>query len=459
MSGEGSLFEDEDRRGATGQRGDSDEPNDEDGGEDKVILPHWREPATGEIPKVISGLSGERPTWMKSFSNSETAQSKTNSAPSGGEPRERSAASRTSRSFASSAPIPEGAWQDSREKSPSPRSHSVKEAKTPLNISSWPHARKSPDLQAPAKRSRRKVSPGKARGSARPAPASAVAPGSKMSEEEVSKVRGRSRSQSIVTGLTLGAVILIGFSFGRLAAEAIVMLAVVIAAAEYYSSVRRYGTKPATLVGLIAVIVAVAGAYSRGFAGISYGLTLGLIVTMLWYLLGLIKSRPLEGVAVTMFGVLWIGVLGSFASLILRPADFGGNGVKLLLATLVTTSAADVFAYFGGQFFGRRKLAPSVSPYKTYEGLLSGGVAAILFGAILCGHIAPLNWFSGLLLGLAAAVMTPLGDLCESMIKRSLEVKDTSKLLPGHGGLLDRIDGLLFMLPVAYFLFRLLHIA
>lgn len=456
MSGEGSLFEDEDRRGATGQRGDSVELKEEARGEEELVLPHWREPATGEIPKIISGLSGEHPSWMEPSPARDAQEPATTPSPTR-EARERPSPSRTSRSFAGSSPIPEAAWQDAREPSSS-RSHIVKEAKAPVKISSFLGSRKSVDPQRRAKSTRHKAGIGKASESSKEAVAS-MPPGPRTPEAEIAKVRGRSRSQSIVTGLALGAVILIGFSFGRLAAESIVVLAVVIASAEYYSSVRRYGTKPATLVGLIAVIVAVVGAYSRGFAGISYGLTLGLVVTMLWYLLGLIKSRPLEGVAVTMFGVLWIGVLGSFASLILRPADFGGNGVKLLLAILITTSAADVFAYFGGQFFGRRKLAPSVSPYKTYEGLISGGLAAILFGAILCGHIAPLNLFSGLLLGLAAAVMTPLGDLCESMIKRSLEVKDTSRLLPGHGGLLDRIDGLLFMLPVAYFLFRLMHIA
>jgi phosphatidate cytidylyltransferase len=269
---------------------------------------------------------------------------------------------------------------------------------------------------------------------------------------------GRSRSKSILTGVALGVVVLGAFAAGAAVAEVLVAAAVTIAAAEYFSTIRRGGVQPATLVGLVAVVLIVAGGYLRGFPGVVDGLVVGVIVTMLWYLSGIIQSTPFEGMSRTIFGITWIGLLGGFASLILRPADFSGHGVRLLLATLIVTSASDVFAYFGGQVFGKHKMAPSISPSKTYEGFAIGAIASLVLGFVVAGHIHPLTPLDGLILGLAAAIVTPIGDLAESMIKRSLNVKDASNLLPGHGGFLDRIDGVLFMLPTAYFLFRFLHI-
>jgi phosphatidate cytidylyltransferase len=259
--------------------------------------------------------------------------------------------------------------------------------------------------------------------------------------------------------LILGVVVLIGVFLGPAVADGLFVIALIFAAGEYFSSLGKLKIKPATLVGLVAVALCTIGAYLRGFSGILDGLVVGILVTMIWYLFGLIRTTVLEGLSTTILGIVWIGILGAFASLILRSADFGHEGTRLLLATLVVTSAADVFAYFGGQYFGKRKLAPHLSPSKTYEGLLCGFLAAVVAGTLISGHIGPLSMGDGLLLGVVGGIVTPLGDLSESMIKRSLDVKDASNLLPGHGGILDRIDGVLFMLPIAYFLFRLLKVA
>jgi phosphatidate cytidylyltransferase len=120
--------------------------------------------------------------------------------------------------------------------------------------------------------------------------------------------------------------------------------------------------------------------------------------------------------------------------------------------------ANDIAAYFGGRRFGRRPLT-AISPNKTVEGFLAGAAGSLLVGVVLVGSIAPWDRPSALFLGLVIALLAPLGDICESMIKRDLGVKDLGGILPGHGGVLDRFDAILFCLPAVYYLVRLLDLA
>jgi phosphatidate cytidylyltransferase len=121
--------------------------------------------------------------------------------------------------------------------------------------------------------------------------------------------------------------------------------------------------------------------------------------------------------------------------------------------------AADVVAYVIGSRIGSRRLAPWVSPSKTVEGVIAGGVAALVVGAIVGHEVAPWGGFKhGLLLGLVIAVLAPMGDLFESMVKRDLAVKDSGSALPGHGGLLDRFDSMLIVLPAVYYLASLFNL-
>jgi len=156
-------------------------------------------------------------------------------------------------------------------------------------------------------------------------------------------------------------------------------------------------------------------------------------------------------------GMTYIGLLLSAFMLLhdlgpkVRVTPFGPAnwGAWLLLDVAVCVWASDTFAYFFGRALGRRKLAPTLSPNKTVEGALGG-----LFGAVLCG--AGFSWWihlpllHGLMVGLLAGVLGPLGDLFESALKRELGIKDFGTLMPGHGGALDRIDSLLFVVPIAY---------
>jgi len=130
------------------------------------------------------------------------------------------------------------------------------------------------------------------------------------------------------------------------------------------------------------------------------------------------------------------------------------DGVGMIIGLVLCAVSYDVAGYFVGSRMGHRPLMPDVSPNKTVEGLLGGMAAAVLMGAII-GVITIQPWDSlghGLLLGIVVAIFAPLGDLVESMLKRDLGLKDFGTLLPGHGGVLDRFDAMLFCLPAVYYL-------
>jgi phosphatidate cytidylyltransferase len=165
-------------------------------------------------------------------------------------------------------------------------------------------------------------------------------------------------------------------------------------------------------------------------------------------------------VAATVMAFLWTGVLGSYAALLLGIDKHGHTGVAFLLGAVIATAANDIGAFFVGSRMGSKPLAPEISPNKTLEGLIGGGVAAVLASLLILKFIPGVHpWDGGkaIWLGLVVAVVAPLGDLAESMIKRDLGLKDMGNLLPGHGGVLDRFDAMLFVLPATYYLLRVLY--
>jgi phosphatidate cytidylyltransferase len=182
--------------------------------------------------------------------------------------------------------------------------------------------------------------------------------------------------------------------------------------------------------------------------------------TFLWYLARVEPGAdPVAGISSTIFVVAWIGGFGSFGALLLNPTLFPHrHGVAFVLAAVITTVAADVASLLVGSAFGRHPMAPSISPNKSWEGFLGGAIAAILVAVIVVHFIHPWTIGKALVLGVVVAVVAPLGDLSQSMIKRHLGVKDMGRLMPGHGGILDRVDGLLFVLPATYFVVKAFHL-
>jgi phosphatidate cytidylyltransferase len=266
---------------------------------------------------------------------------------------------------------------------------------------------------------------------------------------------GRDVTSAIAVGVGLLVLLAIGYAVGSKGLLVLSAAVVLAASVEAFSMVQRRGFKPATLLGIAGSVGLVFAAYWRGTEALSLVTAILFVATMLWYLLGVVDARPLVNVASTLMIYLWVGFLGSFAALLLRAPD--GRG--LFLGPVIAAVAADIVAYAVGSRIGSRPLAAWVSPGKTIEGVVAGGVAALVVGAIVGSQVSPWGGVKhGLLLGLVVAVLAPIGDLFESMVKRDLAVKDSGSALPGHGGLLDRFDSILIVLPAAYYLATLFNL-
>ncbi len=240
----------------------------------------------------------------------------------------------------------------------------------------------------------------------------------------------------------------------------IVSAVVLLATAEGYAAFRRAQYHPATLLGLVAVLSLMIETYNKGVAALPLVLVLLVAGSFIWYLARVEPAAdPVSGILSTVFIFVWIGAFGSFAALLLNPNLFPDrHGIAFLLAAVIVTVTDDVASLLVGSAMGRHPLAPSISPNKSWEGLIGGGLAAILVSVIVVHFIHPWTVSKALLFGVVVAIVAPLGDLSQSMIKRHLGLKDMGRLLPGHGGVLDRFDGLLFVLPATYFVVKALHL-
>jgi phosphatidate cytidylyltransferase len=252
-----------------------------------------------------------------------------------------------------------------------------------------------------------------------------------------------------------------------------VLLAVVagLAAWEYYRIAHAAREAPMTAVGTVLAVLIPLGvhAYHAGHFNPPV-LTLGAVIVLIVFSLAIwlrgVEGRPIGAAATTIFGVLYSGGLLSFAYG-LRYHNYAvgaAAGTALLLYPLVLTWTSDSAAYFVGRAIGRHKLSPSVSPGKTVEGAVGALVVCILVSWVYARYALPRYAMLGVMpgwtfiFGVVVSVAVQLGDLTESLIKREAGVKDSSHLIPGHGGVLDRIDGMLFALPVAYLLLTFPHV-
>lgn len=256
--------------------------------------------------------------------------------------------------------------------------------------------------------------------------------------------------------LRIGSGILLAAAFvaSLLWRPALVVLALVVfllTAAEFYSALLRSGRRPVSLFGFLGLAGIALGTVAWGVVAIPFGVAVTATVLLLFYAVTPQRPHAASGFLLTMLVLLWVGVLGSFAFAII-----GADAYRILVLGVVgLVVLIDVAQYFVGRAVGRRPLAPVVSPKKTVEGLV-GGILLALAGAAVLGFLEPFDLVSGLALGIVVAVCAPLGDLAVSVVKRSLDVKDMGSIIPGHGGFLDRIDGLIFVVPAAWALLRIL---
>jgi phosphatidate cytidylyltransferase len=389
-------------------------------------LPHWTEPPTGEVPSVISG---EQPA-ARDDDDLESWNSR-----SGQTPRYRTEDSDWSEPDFSG---PELLKDDSL-------------ALGALRDREAPEDDDDDDAAFEAEVAARRRG---GNGRRRPVRRTRQGGGALEDDQPAAPVEEHRPPPDLVTRLLTAAAIaivaLIVFKVGRGATTILVALIVGAAAFELYEAFRRAGYHPATVIGLLGSVSIVGIAYTDGLDAFPLVAVLVIAFTMLWYMLEVVKARPIVNIAITLLGFGYIGIFGGFAGLLLSSPD----GIGLIIGLALCAIAYDVFGYFIGSQFGRSRMSPRLSPNKTWEGLFGGMVAAIVLGGIVGTVLTPWNdsiWH-GLALGLVVAVVAPIGDLCESMIKRDLGIKDLGTLLPGHGGVLDRFDAMLFCLPAVYYL-------
>jgi phosphatidate cytidylyltransferase len=250
---------------------------------------------------------------------------------------------------------------------------------------------------------------------------------------------------------------LIAFQLGTTATFGVVFAAVMLCAVELFDSLRRAGHQPVTLVGVVAVAGLLIGTFAgantfEGERVVPLVLALSIVSLLAWHLVGASRAPVTTSVAVTLLGIVWVGVLGSFAVNLLNLPNRAG--IAILAVAAIGTMSHDIAGFVVGRRFGRTPLAPSVSPGKTIEGLVGGMFAAFFVTGIVGSQISPIAE-AGLAewkLGIVIALVAPFGDLVESLVKRDLRLKDTGSILPGHGGVFDRFDALLVVIPVVYYL-------
>lgn len=266
-------------------------------------------------------------------------------------------------------------------------------------------------------------------------------------------------SLATLTGVLLALVVIAVFIAGTVPVAVLVLAALSLAALEAYAGFRQVGAHPATVLGVVAVLTLGVAVYNKGSGAIGAVTVLLVVFGFVWYVSAEQRIDVLDGIGATIFVYVWVGVLGSYALLLISPHTYAHkHGLAYLFGAVALTVANDTGALFIGRALGRRPLNASLSPNKTLGGLVGGTLVTLLVGAALLPLMSPWGHRSGLEVAAAVCVVSPLGDLFESMVKRTLGLKDLGRLLPGHGGLMDRIDGLLFVLPTTYYLLHVLKL-
>jgi phosphatidate cytidylyltransferase len=214
---------------------------------------------------------------------------------------------------------------------------------------------------------------------------------------------------------------------------------------ELYAMARSL--RPIVLAGYAGLVLALLGAQLGGTTWLLAG-TLGtLVVALLVFFVSSARQNAVAGFAVTLLGVVWVGGGLAFFMLV---RDIPDDGRLLVFTILLTVFADDTAAFFVGRAIGRHRLAPAISPGKSWEGFVGGTCAAVAVAFFALYEQNVVTTGESLVLGLVIALAATMGDLFESAVKRDLGVKDSGSLLAGHGGVLDRVDSLLWAGPAAY---------
>ena len=208
-----------------------------------------------------------------------------------------------------------------------------------------------------------------------------------------------------------------------------------------------------SLIPLFIATTGIVGAtWFKNIDGLSVSLAVA-IPNVVVYLLFVTPKDYVRRSSVAVFSIFYLPFLAGFVLLLAHSPD----PIKKIATLIVLVSFNDTFAYFSGVLFGKHALAPHISPKKTWEGLVGAIIMTTIGATLLFVYVLKDHWWLGAIVGVLGVITATCGDLIESAVKRDLQIKDMGTILPGHGGILDRIDSLLFTAPSVWFIFELIQ--
>ena len=258
---------------------------------------------------------------------------------------------------------------------------------------------------------------------------------------------GRDLPVAIAVGVALAAVVVVPLVAYKPAFVVVAAAAVGVGMWELVCALRQRELQPPVVPLVAGAAASMVAGYLGGLRGLLLAALATITVAVGWRLVGA-RTGALADMVAAAGVVVYLPLLAGFAMLLAAPPD----GVRRVVIFVLLTVCSDVGGFAIGVLAGRHRLAPSISPGKTWEGLAGSAAASVLAGGAVMTWLLPGRWWQGVVLGLAVACSATLGDLVESLIKRRTGIKDMGTLLPGHGGLMDRLDSLLPTAPVVWLL-------
>ncbi|MEY3345050.1 MAG: hypothetical protein RL125_771 [Actinomycetota bacterium] len=268
--------------------------------------------------------------------------------------------------------------------------------------------------------------------------------------EAINKRAGRKLFTSLFIALILLAIIFTSMALLPVAFALVVALAFAISIHELVVAYRGSGIYPPSPLLMISGVSLYLIAWLRGDNGLFVALPVVAIINLIW----LLKKGPSEyasRASASILTLLYLGLLPSFIFLLARDSD----GFALISILVILVGVNDTFAYIAGVLLGKHKMAPRLSPKKSWEGFFGGLVATVIASSVAFHYLLERSWWIGALMGLVGVIAATFGDLIESALKRDFGIKDMSSFLPGHGGMLDRLDSATFTAPALWIFLEL----
>lgn len=257
---------------------------------------------------------------------------------------------------------------------------------------------------------------------------------------------GRKLGPSILVSLSFLAVVFVTISFAKFLFAVLVWVVILLAAKELIRAYKAGGIELPGNAIAVAITILLAAAWYGRVSGLAVATAIAIPNVLVYILFKNPKDFVRKSTAAA-FAIFYLAFLGGFILLLAHDKE----GLARIFTLVVLVSCNDTFAYIFGVLIGKHPLAPHISPKKTWEGLIGSVIATTIGSALVFQYALGHTWWIGAAIGLVAVVTATCGDLIESAVKRDLAIKDMGTILPGHGGMLDRIDSALFTGPAVWF--------